>query len=220
MKEKIKVVIADDHDLFRDGLKLLLARDADIEVLAEAVDAFELIRLVNQHEPDVILTDLIMPGDGVKAIRQICSQRKSRIIALSSFETESLIVEALEAGAIGFIQKNAQRGEIIDAIKTVYNFKPYYCQSITSLVAKRISKGNFNPYQKMDPDLFNQEEIEIIRLICEEKTSLEISIPLLKSVRQVERIRAVIVTKMHVKNSAGLIIYAVKNGIYEIPREE
>jgi DNA-binding NarL/FixJ family response regulator len=216
MTEKIKVIIADDHDLFRDGLLGLLESDGNIEVLAEASNAPQLIQQVNQYTPDVIITDLIMPGDGVKAIKEICSEGISRIIALSSFESESLIVEALEAGALGFIQKNSQRGEIIEAIKNVYNFKPYYCQSTSSKVAKRISGSKFNPYSKMIPDLFSAKELEIICLVCEEKSSKEIAKIVLTSERTVERMRAVILSKMNVKTVAGVVIYAVKNYIYSI----
>ena len=132
MPEKIKVIIADDHELIRDGLKLLFNGDEQIQLIGEAVNGKELIELAAKQIPDVILTDLIMPvKDGVEAIKELFSRGIKRIIALSTFDSERLIVDALEAGAIGYILKNAQRGEIVEAIIKVYNFKPYYCSSTT-----------------------------------------------------------------------------------------
>ena len=215
INEKIKVIIADDHDLYRDGLRMLLHADNDIEVIAEASNGMELIQFANQLTPDVILTDLIMPGvDGVQAIKEIYRQGIIRIVALSTFDSEHLIVEALEAGALGYILKNAQKGEIIEAIKTIYNFTPYYCKSTSSRLVKLISKSKFNPYTKLQLDLFSEKEKEIIRLICGEKSSEEIGKILFMSKRTVDGVRAKILSKMNVKTVAGVAIYAIKNSIF------
>ena len=217
MSEKIKVIIADDHDLYRDGLRMLLHTDSEIELTAEAVNGKELIRLVNHHNPDVVITDLMMPLiNGVEAIKEIHKRGVKRIIALSSFDNEHLIVEALEAGALGYIIKNAQRGEIVEAIKTVYNLIPYYCSSTSARLVKRISESKFNPYTKVNLDLFSEKEKVIIRLICEEKSSEEIAGILFMGKRTVEGIRAKILAKMNVKTVAGVAIYAIKNSIYFI----
>ena len=219
--EKIKVIIADDHDLYRAGLQMLLADDNEIEVIAEARNGRELIQYANQHSPDVIVTDLVMPGiDGVQAIKEIHKTGIKRIIALSTFDSEHLIVEALEAGALGYILKNAQNGEIIEAIKTINDYVPYYCKSTNSRLAKMISKSKFNPYTKESLDLFSEKEKEIIRLICEEKSSEEIGKILFMSKRTVDGIRAKILVKMNVKTSAGVAIYAIKNSIYFLNPEE
>ncbi|MGH2646231.1 MAG: response regulator [Ginsengibacter sp.] len=213
--EKIRVIIADDHDLYRAGLQMLLANDTEIEVVAEACNGRELIQCANQYTPDVIVTDLIMPGiDGVQAIKEIHKTGIKRIIALSTFDSEHLIVEALEAGALGYILKNAQNGEIIEAIKTIYDYVPYYCKSTNSRLAIMISKSKFNPYTRVALDLFSEKEKEIIRFICEEKSSEEIGKILFMSKRTVDGIRAKILSKMNVKTSAGVAIYAIKNSIY------
>jgi DNA-binding NarL/FixJ family response regulator len=213
--KKITVIIADDHDVYRDGLRMLLNTDKDIEITGEASNGKQLIDLVKEHTPDVILTDLIMPGvDGVQAIKEIFKSGVTRIIALSTFDTEYLIVEALEAGALGYILKNAQKGEIIEAIKTIYEFNPYYCKSTSSRLVKLISKSKFNPYTKENLDLFSDKEKEIIRLICEEKTSEEMGTILFMSKRTVDGIRAKILSKMNVKTVAGVAIYAIKNSIF------
>lgn len=213
--EKIKVIIADDHDLYRYGLKMMLLEQSDIEVIAEASNGKELIALANQYVPDVILTDLIMPGiDGIQAIKEISKTVTVKIIALSTFDSERLIVEALEAGAKGYILKNAQNGEIVEAIKTVDEFSPYYCKSTSSRLVRMISNSKFNPYTKPVHDLFSEKEKEIIRLICEEKSSKEIGKLLFMSKRTVDGIRAKILSKMNAKTGIGLVMYAIKNSIY------
>jgi DNA-binding NarL/FixJ family response regulator len=219
--EKIRTIIADDHDLFRDGLRMLLNSDDAIEIVAEAANGVELIEMFKKHKPDVILTDLIMPGkNGVEAISEMRRKGFKRTIAISTFESEYLIVQALEAGAIGYILKNAQKGEIIDAIKTVYKFIPYYCRSTNARLVRLISKSNYNPYRNSVPALFSQREKEMIRLICEEKSSEEIASLLFMSKRTVDGIRARILTKMNVKTVAGVAIYAIKNSIFHLKAEE
>lgn len=218
--EKIRVIIADDHDLYRDGLRLLLSMDDDIEVVAEASNGRDLIQFAREYAPDVIITDLIMPGvSGIEAIQEICKAGTIRIIALSSFDSEHLIVEALESGAFGYILKNAQRGEVTEAIKTVYNYDPYYCKSTSSHLVRLISRSKFNPYTKKKQDLFSEEEKQVIRLICKEKSSEEMSQILCKSKRSVDRMRSAILEKMNVKTSGGVVIYAIKNGIYSLEEE-
>jgi DNA-binding NarL/FixJ family response regulator len=114
MPDKIKVVIADDHDLYRRGLVDLLITEG-IQVLSQAANAPELIKQVKEFKPDVVITDLLMPGDGVKAIKEMVSNGITRIVALSSFESEGLIYEAKEAGALGFI---SETGEVATSIFT------------------------------------------------------------------------------------------------------
>ena len=214
----IRVIIADDHAVFLDGLEMLLQKDEAIEVVGQASDGARLVDLSRQLLPDVVLTDLKMPGvDGIQAIKEIKALKlPSRCIAISTFDTDHLIVEALEAGAIGYIVKNAQRGEITEAIKTVHDYTPYYCKTTSLKLARQIAKSRFNPYQKTDFNLFNEEEKEIIRLICAEKTSKEIGEDLFIGKRTLDGIRARILEKAKVKTVIGLVIFAIKNGIFFI----
>ncbi|MEP6748449.1 MAG: response regulator transcription factor [Bacteroidota bacterium] len=215
---KIKVIIADDHGIYLEGLRTLLKREAEIELVGEASNGRELIDKTRQLEPDVILTDLIMPEmDGIQAIKEIVeSGLPVKCIAISTYDTDLLIVEALEAGAKGYIVKNADKGEIIEAIKTVYEGYYYYCKTTTSKLVRKISRSKFNPYKKINRDLFSEQEKEIIVLICQEKISDEIGSILSMSPRTVERIRSKILEKANVKTTIGLVIYAIKNGIYFI----
>lgn len=214
----ITVIIADDHSLYLDGLKLLLSKQQNIKIAGLAPDGKKLIELVRELKPDVIVTDLKMPEiDGVTAIKIITDQNLcKKCIALSNFDSDHIIVEALEAGAMGYIIKNAERGEIVEAITTVYQNHPYYCSSTSLKLVRKISKSKFNPYQKFNVQVFTEKEKEIIRLICLEKTSEEISKILFMGKRNVEKLRSKILEKMKVKSIAGVAIYAMKNGLFQI----
>jgi DNA-binding NarL/FixJ family response regulator len=217
-KTRINVIIADDHAVYLDGLEMLLSKEEEIELIGTAADGDRLIHLTKQLSPDVVLTDLKMPGtDGVQAIKEITALNiPCYCIALSTFDSDYLIIEALEAGAMGYITKNAQRGEIIEAIKTVNQHHAYYCRTTSLKLARQIANSSFNPYKKPGVHLLNDIEKEIVRLICEEKTSEEISKELFIPKRTVEGIRAKILEKANVKTPIGLVVYAIKNALYFI----
>ena len=214
---KIKVIIADDHDVYRDGLRLLLETDEEIEVTGEAADGRELVELVRERHPDIVLTDIMMPGtDGIQAIKEMKAFGFERCITLSTYQSDSLIVEALEAGAKGYIHKNAQKAEIIEAVKTVRHSGHYYCKSTSSRLATMIGGSKFNPYTNSIPPLFSEEEKEIIRHICRGRTSEEIANIMCLGKRNVERARMTILNKMNEKTATGIVIYAIKNSIFDV----
>lgn len=212
----IRVAIADDHHIFRDGLAFLLNKEPLVELVGEAPDGRRLVQIVRDLNPDIILTDLRMPEmDGIAAIKSIIGKNKdAKIIALSTFDSDTMVIEALEAGAMGYIVKNADRGEIMEAIRMVYTGSPYYCKTTSNRLIRLIAKSEFNPYKKTGVKLFSDKEKEVIRMICEEKTSKEIAEKLFLSVRTVEGQRVKILEKMNVKTTAGIAIYAIKNGLY------
>jgi DNA-binding NarL/FixJ family response regulator len=216
MKEKIRVIIADDHDIYRDGLKLLLNSD-EIEVVGEASNGIQLLAEARKHKPDVILTDLMMPElSGIEAIKELRKENFERIIALSFFDSDALIVEALESGAMGYLHKNVQKEEIVDAIKDVNNFRNYYSKATDMRLARSIIKSRYNPYLNKSVPFFSEQEIEIIRLICEEKSSPQIGKILNMGSRTVEGHRAKIIQKMNVRTPVGVAIYAIKNNLFPI----
>ena len=212
----IKLIIADDHEIFRDGLKLMLQKQPDIELLAEAEDGKELIDMVIELKPDVVITDVKMPRmDGASATRYLAEHHPDvGIIALTMFDEEEQIIEMLEAGAKGYLLKNADKEEIRDAIKSVYGQTPYYCKHTSHRLAQLVAKSKFNPYRNRARTEFTEREKEIIAYICEGITNKEIGEKIFLSVRTVEGIRMKIMEKMDVKNTAGIIIYAIKNGHY------
>jgi two-component system, NarL family, response regulator NreC len=213
MPSSIRLVIADDHEIFRDGLALMLSKQQDIQLVGQAGNGRELASLVKELQPDVVMTDVKMPVmDGIEATRFLLTQNPDlNIIALSMFDEENLIVDMLEAGAKGYLLKNADKQEILDAIHSVYEGKPYYCHHTTSRLASMISKSKFNPYKRKDPLLFTDREKEIIRLICQQLTAQEIADKVFLSKRTVEGHRTRILEKMNVKNTAGVVIFALKH---------
>jgi DNA-binding NarL/FixJ family response regulator len=158
-----------------------------------------------------------MPAmDGITAVKKIYVQYPTiGIIALSMFDEEHYITDMLEAGALGYLLKNADKTEIIDAIKTVYSNNPYYCKLTSAKLARMISRSKFNPYLNKASAFFTEKEQQIIKLICMEKTNKEIGHDLYLSTRTVEGYRSRIQEKMMVKSTAGIVVYAIKNGIYK-----
>ncbi len=215
MKEKIRLIIADDHEIFRDGLNLMLSKQKNIELAGEAGNGEELVSLARLQKPDVVLTDIKMPGsDGVEATRRILEFLPGcKIIALSMFDEENLIVDMLEAGAKGYLLKNADKKEILEAISTVVENNNYYCRHTSDRLATLIVKSKFNPDSQRKQKLpeFNDRETEIIKYICQQFTAQEIGEKMFLSKRTVEGYRTKILEKMNVKNTAGVVIYALRH---------
>jgi two-component system, NarL family, response regulator NreC len=215
MKHTIRLVIADDHEIFRDGLALMLSKQKDIILEGQAGNGKELFELVQLKKPDVILMDIKMPMlDGIETTRLLINKNaEQKIIALSMFDEEKLIVDMLEAGAKGYLLKNADKHEIIEAIEQVYEGNTFYCRHTSSKLASMIVNSNFNPYKKKKEIVFTDREKEIIKLICQQKTAQQIAETIFLSKRTVEGYRTKILEKMDVKNSAGVVVYALKHHI-------
>ena len=214
----IKIIIADDHEIFRDGFKLMLSKQKDILLVGEAANGRELVELVNEQMPDLVITDIKMPiMDGIEASKKIAAQFPDMgIIGLSMFDEDDLIIDMLEAGAKGYLLKNANKQQIIEAIKTVYNGDPYYCKTTSNKLTQMIAKSKFNPYRKKEVIEFSDREQEIITLVCQELTNKEIADKLFLSSRTVEGHRLKIMEKMNVKNPVGLVVYALKHGLVKM----
>jgi len=209
--------MADDHEIFRDGFKLMLSRNKDIQLVAEAENGRELLELVGFHLPDVVVTDIKMPiMDGIEATRVIKSKFPDiGIIGLSMFDEDDLIIEMLDAGALGYLLKNADKDEVAAAIQAVFRGEHYYCRSTHAKMMQLIAKSRYNPYSKKEKITFTDKEIEVIQLICQEYLNKEIADKLKVSVRTIEGYRLRILERMQVKNTVGLVVYAIKHGIFD-----
>lgn len=213
----IKIVLADDHEIFRDGFKVMLRKQTEVELIGEAGDGEALVALAERTQPEVIITDIKMPKlDGIEATKRLTKEFPHiGIIALSMFDEESLIVEMLEAGAKGYLLKNAHKHEILDAIRTVFMNQTYFCSGTSNKLARNIALSRFEPPRIKKPQ-FTERELKIIQLICEERTNKEIADTLFLSIRTIEGYRDKILEKIGAKNAAGIVVYAIRNKIYQI----
>lgn len=216
--QPIRVVMADDHELLRDGFRVLLRKQSEVLLVGEAADGEALLTLCRSLQPDVIITDIKMPVmDGITATRQLVQEfPQSGVIAFSMYEEESLVVDMLEAGASGYLLKNADKAEMLTAIKAVYNKQTYYCQATSVKLAQIIAQRGYHPIKRRKEAVFSLREQEVIRLICQERTNKEIADALHLSIRTIESHREHILQKMDVKNTAGIVIYAIRHGLYQV----
>lgn len=221
-QKPIRVVIAEDHVIFRDGLRLLMEHSPAVEFAGEAANGQKLLELVKIQKPDVVLTDLCMPVmGGVDAIQKInCLPFKVQCIGISTFEYEQLIIQALEAGAMGYLSKNADREEIIEAIQTVHENYYYYCRRTTNRMIKHLSLSKYHPFKKDDKAVLTEREKEIIRMICMKKTSRAIGEQLFLSKKAIDKYRITILQKIKEKTSIGIVLYAIKNGLFTMDELE
>lgn len=213
---RIKIIVADDHDIFRHGLVDILHTVPHYHVVASCKNGKELIEASKKYYPDLIITDLKMPViTGIEAIRSILSiQPQIRCLALSHFDDEYMIASALDAGVTGYITKGVKKEDLFEAIDTVNKNLTFYCKNASYKLALMVKKGAFNPFSKKQKHIFSETEKRMISLICEDKSSKEVAEILSLSIRTVENYRSTILRKMNVNSLAGMTVYAIKNGLY------
>jgi DNA-binding NarL/FixJ family response regulator len=215
--EKITIALADDDNIFKIGLKLILKERCQFNIIGEVANSTQLHQLTVDKHPDIILTDVKMTGsDIIATIRKISMQNPStNIIVLSNHQEDSLIVNVIEAGARGYLLKDVSDEELYTAIGEVKKGNTYYCKRIADKVFGLIAGKKYSKAVKQKP-VFSKTENEIIHCICSENTSKEISEKLSLSIRTVEGHRLNIARKLGVKTSVGVAIAAIKQGIYKI----
>jgi DNA-binding NarL/FixJ family response regulator len=212
---KIRIAIADDSSIFRDGLKVGLARDDNFELVLEAASGDELVAGIDRIPTDVVLMDLKMPGmDGMEATKVIRRQWDHvKVLAVTMYDDEKFVIHLMENGANGYLLKNADSAEIRKAIYCVFENGYYFNDLVNkALLKKLLIKANLTPTFRPDIDL-SERELQVLLLICEEKTNVEIGQTIFLSSRSVEGIRQRLIEKVGARNTAGLVLFAVKNGI-------
>lgn len=212
----IKVAIADDHALFRAGVKTALSVKKDVELIAEADNGMQLLNLLKHVQPDVILLDIQMPiMDGITTlpeIRKLYPQVK--VIILSMHNDHSMISKLMEIGANSYLTKNSDSETIYQAIKTCFEQEFFFNELTNKALLTGLRTKRVEPVAADDAQL-NDKEMKILKLMCEEKTTKEIADIVDISPRTVEAIRDKLKTKTGAKSMAGLVMYAVKHGIME-----
>ena len=212
--EKIRIALADDHQLFRNGLKILLGSFSEFEVVAEASNGNELLRAMETSPSDIVLMDISMPEmDGVEATGALSRQMPgTKVIALSMYGEEEYYYRMIDAGAKGFILKDSDITDVHDAIIAVYKGGNYFSQELLYHVINRIK----NRDQEIKSSSLSKREKEILLKICEGLSNHEIADSLFISKRTVDKHRANLLAKTGSKNTASLILYAIKNRLIEI----
>jgi DNA-binding NarL/FixJ family response regulator len=213
---KIRVLIADDHEMVREGLQVIATKIPEFEIVAEAVDGEQLVQLCKAYVPDVVLTDVKMPKmNGIEATRAIKKEfPQIGVIALSSFDEESLIMDMLQAGAKGYLLKNASKQDLTEAVKAAYRDETYYCRQTNVKLSEMIARGGFSSQANAAEKLFTARELQVIEMICKQMPSKQIAAALNLRTRTIERYRDSIMDKMNVNNVAGVVMYAMKHGLY------
>lgn len=222
MEEKIKIVIADDELLFQQGISFILSREKNIEIINEVNDGKQLMDFLNSVDdvPDIILMDLKMPFiNGVEATKLISSKFPTiKIIALTSYNTDSFIANMIHVGAVSYLVKNATPAEMIETINEVYRKGFYYNESVLKVINDGlISTSNKSKLIKsiFSEDYLTNREKEILKLICLQFSTAEIAEKIFISPRTVEGHRNSLLLKTESRNVAGLVVFAIQNKIID-----
>ena len=217
MPKIIKIVLAEDHTILREGLKALLSSDPQFEIIGEAADGREAVRCVEKLEPDLILMDLSMPRmSGMEAIREIKNRYpETRIIALTVHKTDEYLHTTLQAGADGFVLKDATHDELVLAIKKVMKGHSYLSPGVSEKVIEGYLEGKVSAMPDSPWETLSPREREVLKLIAEGYKNKEIAEDLCISLKTVEKHRANLMKKLDLHNAAALTVYAMQKGLVD-----
>ncbi|MCK4662496.1 MAG: response regulator transcription factor [Bacteroidales bacterium] len=213
--DEINIIIVDDHALFRNGLNLLLNNFENINILAEAENGLEFLNIIEKAKPDIVLIDIDMPVmDGIEATEKaIIKYPDLKLIALSMFGDEDYYYKMINAGVKGFLLKNSEIREVINAINTVYKGGTFFSQDLLINLVK-----NIKPLDSDSDTSFSlsERELEVLSLICQGFSNQEIGDKLFISKRTVDKHRSNLLSKTNSKNTANLVIYAIRNKLFKL----
>ena len=215
MSSPIRVLIVDDHEIVRKGIRALLATKKDIQVVGEAGDGAEAVTQAQALHPDVILMDLMMPKmDGIQATREItASLPETRVLVLTSFAADAQVFPAIKAGALGYLLKDSSPQELVQAIRQVHQGEP----SLDATVARKVlAELSSPPAQPLTPDPLTARELEILRQIAQGKSNKEIAGTLVISEETVHAHVSNILGKLHLASRTQAALYALKEGIASV----
>ena len=215
---KIRVLVADDHAIIREGLSVMLGNQSDMEVVGIAANGREAIRLVDELEPDVAVMDISMPElNGIEAIQQMLPRHpQTRVVVLSIHETKPYVYRALKAGAMGYLIKETAGLEVVDAVRTVHRGERYLSQHIADLLANESSHKLDSSFEVNPLDGLSMREREILQLVAEGKTSQEIAQRLSISPKTVDTYRSRLMHKIRVDDVTGLVKFAIQHGVISL----
>jgi NarL family two-component system response regulator LiaR len=208
----IRVLVVDDHAIVRKGIRALLAEIKGIEVIGEARDGQEAMDQVDALHPDVILMDLVMPGvDGIEATRQIAADGASpRILVLTSFAGDDKVFPAIQAGALGYLLKDSEPADLVEAIHQVHRGEPSLQPSIAQKVLNELRRPSVRP---PTPDPLTDREVEVLRMVAKGLSNPEIAQRLVITEATVRTHVSNILSKLHLANRVQATLYALQEGI-------
>lgn len=214
MNKQVNIVLADDHKLFRDGLKTILEKDSTMSIVGEANDGLETISIANQLKPDIVIMDISMPKlNGVEATRRIISENPQiKILVLSMHSDQRFVLETLKAGASGYLLKDSSSLELNGAIKSVMNDKIY----LSSQISKNVIEDYVRIARQKESSVYSllsAREREVLQQLAEGKNNREVAEQLNISVKTVESHRKNIMEKLNLFSIAELTKYAIREGI-------
>jgi DNA-binding NarL/FixJ family response regulator len=212
----LRILIADDHEVARSGIRAVLESRPDWEVCGEAKDGREAVDLTDKLKPDIVLMDIGMPNlNGLDAARQIlAASPEARILILTVHDTDQVVREVLSAGARGFLLKSDAGRDLVTAVEALQNNRTFF----TTKVAQMVLDGYLHPESEVltSKHLLTPREREVIQLLAEGKTSKEVAVALNLSVKTAETHRTNLMRKLDLHSVADLTLYAVRNGIVQI----
>lgn len=210
-----KIILADDHTLFREGIKALLLTEPDFEIVAEAEDGFAAIRLSQELEPDLMLIDLSMPKmNGIEAIRQIRkSSQEMKILVVTAYDEEEMILAAIKDGADGYVLKDASHSELLVAIQSILSGRRYISSSISDTIITGYLDGKKAREVTSSLESLTRQEKIIIKLVAEGYRNKEIADELCISEKTVKKHRANLMKKLDLHNVSSITAFSIKHGI-------
>jgi len=213
---KIKVLIADDHSMVRQGLKQILELEKDIEIIGQASNGEEAVKRARELKPDIILMDINMPGtNGIDAIIELKKESKDyKIIVLTLHQEREYLFKTLQIGAEGYVLKDAEISCLIEAIRSVYNGQAYIQPNMTGELIREFNRITIHEKKKNAGDKLTSREIEVLKLIAEGLLNKEIAARLYISEKTVKNHVSNIFKKLNVYDRTQAAIYAIKNNIY------
>lgn len=212
---KTRILIADDHDIVRAGVKHLLERQEDIEVVGEASDGRELVRMAEQLNPSIILTDIAMPQlNGIDAAAQILRHSPdTKLIIISMYADEEFLVRALTAGIKGYLLKDAVQADLLRAVRAVASGRSFFSPAIAQTLAEDYVRQLQNKGLEDSYELLTEREREVLQLLAEGKSNKEVAAVLDVSPYTVESHRTHLMQKLSLHNTAEIVLYAVRKKI-------
>jgi len=215
-KEKIKVLIVDDHQVVRQGLRTFLEMQEDITVVGEAQDGRQAMELVRQLAPDVVLMDLVMPHmDGITATQQVRAlSPATKVIALTSFSEDDKVFPAIQAGAASYLLKDVTPDDLVEAIRAVHQGEARLHPDIARKLMQQVSQMHNAPRDSSLDELTEREQ-EVLRLVARGRNNREIAQELFISEKTVKSHVSNILGKLHLEQRTQLVIYAIKNKLVE-----